>query len=215
MISEDEQAKLRFELANANLQSISRAQGIYLTTLLTYICLVWATYLTGTGEAHVVGLELKMQAVWQVTPFITMVLILAVIGTLNASLVAWAEANDAGSALFGSRFRSLFEIDTHKNVIDYITLLQIHPRGPTQRPHEPHRKQQSFFTRLPHLTFPILFLIILLTSYWAVYQSWRGSCTFVAIGAICSAVQTVFSMRPMWRWIKRFSGASQDDDVYN
>ncbi len=51
MISEDEKARLRFELANANLQSVSRAQGIYLTALLIYICFVWAMHLTRSGEA--------------------------------------------------------------------------------------------------------------------------------------------------------------------
>src|ERR1700722_19079927 len=79
MISEEERAKLRFELANANLQSVSRAQGLYLTTLLVYICLVWAMFLTGTATFHLESLELKMDAVWKLTPFVTMVLTLAVV----------------------------------------------------------------------------------------------------------------------------------------
>ena len=41
MLSENEKAKLRFELANSNLQSIGRAQGIYFTALLVYVCLFW------------------------------------------------------------------------------------------------------------------------------------------------------------------------------
>ena len=75
MISDDEKAKLRFELANANLQSVSRAQGVYLTALLIYMCFVWATYLTRSGEAltlHLTWLELKMDAVWKITPFVTL-----------------------------------------------------------------------------------------------------------------------------------------------
>src|SRR6266851_6990582 len=129
---DDDKAKSRFELANANLQSVSRAQGIYLTALLVYMCFVWATYLTRSGEAltlHLAWLELRMDAVWKITPFITMVLTLAVAGTLNATVLAYAETNDAGKALFGSQFTSLFEVDTHKNVIDYLALLQILPWG--------------------------------------------------------------------------------------
>src|SRR5713101_1022638 len=96
---DDEKAKLRFELANTNLQSVSRAQGIYLTALLVYIGFVWAMYLTRSGEAltlHFTWLELKMDAVWNITPFITMVLTLAVAGTLNATVLAYAQLNDAG-----------------------------------------------------------------------------------------------------------------------
>ena len=89
MASDDDKVKLRFDLANANLQSISRAQGLYLTTLLIYICFVWAMYLTKSGEAitlHLAWLELKMDGVWKITPFITMVLTLAVVGTINATV---------------------------------------------------------------------------------------------------------------------------------
>jgi len=57
MMSDDDRAKLRFELANANLQSVSRAQGLYLTTLLVYICLIWAMFLTGTATIHLESLN--------------------------------------------------------------------------------------------------------------------------------------------------------------
>lgn len=129
MISEDEKAKLRFELANANLQSVSRAQGIYLTTLLIYICYVWAMYLTQAGTLQLSLLQLKIDAVWKVTPFITMVLTLAVVGTLNATIHAYGELKAAGTDLFGSPVGTLFQVDTHKNVIDYLALLQILPLG--------------------------------------------------------------------------------------
>jgi hypothetical protein len=45
MLPGDKKAKLTFELADANVQSIGRAQGVYVTALLTYICLVWALFL--------------------------------------------------------------------------------------------------------------------------------------------------------------------------
>jgi hypothetical protein len=218
MISEDEQAKLRFELANANLQSVSRAQGIYLTALLIYICFVWAMYLTRSGEAltlRLAWLELRMDAVWKITPFITMVLTLAVAGTLNATVLAYAEVNDAGKALFGSRFGSLFEVDTHKNVIDYLALLQIFPWGRTRKLNESAR--QPILGRLRHLIFPALFLLSLGTSAWSVYQASYGPSprVFMLIGGICLGFQILFSMRPMYRWFGRLFGAKQTDDVYN
>jgi hypothetical protein len=218
MISEDEKAKLRFELTNANLQSVSRAQGIHLTALLVYICFVWAMYLTQTGEAlilHVAGLELKMDAVWKITPFVTMVLTLAVVGTLNATVLAYTEINEAGKTLFGSQFGSLFEVDTHKNVTDYLALLQVLPWGKTRKQNE--SAPQPFLARLRHLIFPILFLVSFGTSGWAVYQASYGlkPGVFWVIGLICLALQVLFSIRPMYRWFRRLFGAKRNDDVYN
>jgi len=218
MVSDDDKAKLRFELANANLQSVSRAQGIYLTALLIYMCFVWATYLSRSGEAltlHLAWLELRMDAVWKITPFVTMMLTLAVAGTLNATVLAYAEVNDAGKGLFGSQFTSLFEVDTHKNVIDYLALLQILPWGKTRKPNESTR--QPILIRLHHLIMPVLFMLSLLTSYWAVYQAFYGPRPriFMVIGGICSSLQTLFSVRPMWRWLGRLFGGKQTNDVYN
>ena len=142
-------------------------------------------------------------------------LTLAVAGTLNATVLAYAEANDAGEALFGSQFKSLFEVDTHKNVIDYLALLQILPWGKTQKPNESAR--QPLLIRLRHLIMPVLFSLSLLTSYWAVYEAFHAPKprVFMGIGGICAALQTLFSVRPMWRWFRRLFGAKQSDDVYN
>lgn len=52
--------------------------------MLIYICFVWATYLTRSGEAlmlHFTWLEPKMDAVWKITPLVTMVLTGAVART--------------------------------------------------------------------------------------------------------------------------------------
>ncbi len=156
-----------------------------------------------------------MDAVWKLTPFITIVLTLAVAGTLNATVLAYAEVNDAGTALFGSRFRSLFDVDTHKNVIDYLALLQILPWGKTRKQDQSAR--QPISQRLRHLIFPILFLLSLLTSGWAVRQASYGQRprVFMVIGAICLGFQALFSIRPMYRWFARFFGARQTHDVYN
>jgi hypothetical protein len=215
MASDDDKAKLRFELANANFQSVSRAQGLYLTTLLVYLCLVWAMFLGEAGTLHLAGLELKMDAVWKITPFVTMVLTLAVVGTLNAALSAYADLKDAGGDLFGSHFWAMFKVDTHKNVIDYLALLQILPWGKTRKPTDSHGSQ-PILLRLHHLIFPSLFGLSLFTSYRAVRQaSLSPNRAFLAFGWICFGLQSLFSVRPMWRWFSRLLGADQTDDAYN
>jgi len=216
MVSDDDKAKLRFELANANFQSVSRAQGLYLTALLVYICLVWAMFLGDVSALHLEGLDLKMEAVWKITPFVTMVLMLAVIGTLNAALTAYTEVKESGSALFGASFGSMFRIDTHKNVIDYLDVLQIVPWGKTRKPGDSHGNQ-PLWQRLHHLIFPILFGMIWFTSYWGIHQASFSAKPggFLVLGWACLGLQTLFSARPMYRWLRRLFGASQNDDVYN
>jgi hypothetical protein len=219
MPTEDEKVKLRFELANANLQSISRAQGLYLGTLLVYMCIVWAKHLTGSegpDKLHFEWIELNMAAVWAITPFVTMVLTLAIVGTLNSMISAYADVQDAGGILFGSDFGSLFDVDTHKNVIDYLDRLQIFPWGKTRKPKESHGKQ-PLWLRSHHLIFPVLFAMSLATSWYAAHRSsFSPRPTFFwTLDWVCFAVQALFSVRPLYRWIRRFAGAKKTDDVYH
>jgi hypothetical protein len=68
-----------------------------------------------------------VDAVWKITPFITIVLTLAIAGTLNAAMLAYAELQEASSKLFGAERESLFRVDTYKNAVEYLALLQIIP----------------------------------------------------------------------------------------
>jgi len=120
MISDEDRAKLRFDLAIKNLQSVGRAQAIYVTTLLIYICLTWMMLFSNnkTFSFHLGWLDLQPDDVWKVTPVVTLVLTLALIGTLNAALIAYKEVKSAGSDVFGATFDSMFQVDNHKNLID-------------------------------------------------------------------------------------------------
>ncbi len=97
MISHEERAKLSFDLANANLQSIGRAQGLYVSALLTYICLVWGIFFVGSNEVsiHLGWVDLKVDGVWRITPFVLMVLTLAYIGTVTAATPAYTYLREA------------------------------------------------------------------------------------------------------------------------
>src|SRR5215469_2284144 len=97
MLSDAERTKLKFDLANTNLQSIGRAQGIYATALLTYICLVWANFFAGSGDmsVHVGWFDLKVEGIWKITPFVILILTLAYIGTLTAAVPALAQLREA------------------------------------------------------------------------------------------------------------------------
>lgn len=219
MITEDEKAKLRFELANANLQSIGRAQGLYVTALLTYICLVWGLFFVGSNEVsvHLGWVDLKVDGVWRVTPFVLLVLTLAYIGTVTAATPAFVQLREAEKELFGSQDQSFFGFDTHKNIVDYIALLQIWPRGKTRKPTDDGGKE-TFSRRLHHLILPALLLGSAFTSYWAVHElsklesSDRAALIF---GWCCLGLQVAYSLRPLRRFLWRFFGAKRTSDVYN
>ena len=48
----------------------------------------------------------RMEAIWKITPFITMVLTLAVVSLRNATVLAYGGITDARELLFGSKFKS-------------------------------------------------------------------------------------------------------------
>jgi hypothetical protein len=220
MLPDVEKAKLKFELANANAQSIGRAQGLYVSALLTYICLVWALFFAGTGEVsiHLGWLDLKVDGIWRITPFVTLVLTLAYIGTVTAMMPALANLREAEKELFGSEEHSIFEIDTHKNLLDYLAILQLNPFGKTRKPKD-DVAVESFLGRVPSLILPTLFSGSAFTSYWAIRElsklgppSLSGALIF---GWSCFGLQMAFSLRPMSRFVWRFFGARGTSDVYH
>lgn len=219
MISEDEKAKLRFELANENLQSIGRAQGLYVTALLTYICLFWALFFVGSSELsiHLGWLDVRVGGLWGITPFVLLILTLAYIGTVTAARPAFAKLREAEKQLFGSQDQSFFGFDTHKNLIDYIALLQFWPWGKTHEPTD-DAQVKPMRRRLPHLILPVLFLGSAFTSYWAIHESsklWQSHRAAVIFGWCCLGLQSAFSLRQMRRFLWRFFGAKQTSDVYD
>jgi hypothetical protein len=219
MISDDEKAKLRFELANANLQSIGRAQGLYVTALLTYICIVWGLFFVGSNEVsvHLGWVDLKVDGVWRITPFVLLVLTLAYIGTVTAGTPAFAHLRETEKELFGSQDQSFFGFDTHKNIVDYLALLQLWPKGETRKPTD-DCGTESVSRRLHHLILPALFLWSAFTSYWAIHELAKlGPLHRAALifGRCCLGLQVAYSLRPLRRYLWRFFGAKRTSDVYN
>jgi len=219
-MTDDDKAKLRFDLANANLQGISRAQGLYVTTLLLYICLVWSLVLVGPGGQaviHIGLLDLNADGVWKITPFVILVLTLAYIGTVTAATPAVKALRAAEKELFGAQHHSFFALDTHKNVVDYFAILQLLPWGKTGTPTD-DGGPKPWSHRLHHLILPSIFIGSAVTSYAAVQRlSALESADRAALifGWSCFVAQVAYSVRPTWRFLWRVSGVDRTHDVYN
>lgn len=218
MFSEEERARLRFDLANANVQSIGRAQGRYATALLIYNCLVWGfPFIGGKGAVfHLDGLDLSVDGLWNITPFVMLVLVLVYIGSLTAFGPALTQLRETEKKLFGSENWPLASIDTHKNIIDYLACLQIRPWGKTSKPTDD--VPNHWWQRLYHLILPIVFFGSAFTAYWAIHRQYTfGSSNSAALtfDYSCLGAQILFSGRPVWRCTARFFGAKSTSNVYH
>jgi hypothetical protein len=213
-----DKAKLRFELAIKNLDSIGRAQTIYVTSLLIYQCLVWIMFFPASHVTlvHFAWLELNKENVWPATPVIILVLKLALIGNLNATLSAYREVRKSGSDIFGIDFGTFFAVDAHKNLIDYFALLQVPPWSTTRVPSD-STDTDPWWRRLHNLLYPGLFTVCLFTSYWAVHEMTvsGGPKWPRLLGWTCFGLQSLFSLRPLTRWFGRLFGARRESFVWN
>lgn len=217
-MTDDEKAKLRFELANENVQSISQAQAKYVTALLTYIAIVWALFFLGGETAiDVMGLHVGVTGVWTITPFVTMILTLAYIGSVTAAIPAVAELQEAAKGVFSEKTHSLFELDTHKNIVDYLARLQMWPFSKTRTPAD-DSKPKPLWRRLHQLILPAIFVASALTSCWALYLLQGGKTTdylALRLGQGSLIVQVLYSLRPVFRNVWRMFGASPSSNVYH
>jgi len=204
-----------FDLAYQNVQSISKAQRFYLSALLVYLCAVWGWYFVGGREnvsLEVVGITLKTGGLWVITPALTTLLTLALIGSVNAAGPAWVrlkQATAGDSILSDLRCGLVFyEIDTHKNVFDYFTFLRVHPeRPPNQDPRRPFEPR--------HFLYPLLYAASIWTTWTAISKTYVAADSsgelgrptrFLVYGVICLFLQAIFAVRPWYRAICRFLG---------
>ncbi len=208
--SDDSSSWKLFELAYENLQSISKAQRFYLSLLLVYLCAVWGWYFVGGGEAvtiQVVGITLKTGGLWIITPAVTTLLALALIGAVNAAGPAWKRLQKAAAQTSLPELRRglvFYQLDTHKNIFDYFTFLRIHPE---EVPREEPRPR--FDVR--HFLYPLLFAASIWTTWTAITKVYDlGELfhhqRFLVYGASCLLFQGAYSIRPWYRAICRFLG---------
>jgi len=213
----DESNRVAFDLAHANLQSITRAQRFYLSSLLVYLCLVWGWFFVGSGETvtiQMLGATIKTSGFWKITPLVTTLLTLGLIGSINAAGPAWRRLRETlwYLGIASSEPRVVFhQLDTHKNIFDYFTYLRLHPEKPAQG-----MRSARFDFR--HFLYPSLYAASIYTTYRATREAftfgdrWLHS-GFQIYALVCLGFQIAYSVRPFWRAFCRFLGL-RTDKVY-
>jgi hypothetical protein len=206
----DTGAKLAFDLAYSNLQSISRAQRLYLTALLLYLCLVWGWFFVGNREAvslQLLGVMLRTEGFWTITPLVTTLLTLALIGSINAAGPVWKRLREAFSKVGIPAPECsvvFYQLDTDKNIFDYFTFLKLHPE---KLPREERRARFDLW----HFLYPSLFAASIYTNYrawmeaYGIGEAWHHL-GFQTYALVCLFLQTAYAVRPFYRATCRFLG---------
>lgn len=204
-----------FDLAHENLKSIGKAQHFYLSTLFVYLCVVWGWHFASSESAvpvQVFGITLKTNGLWVITPGVTTALCLGLIGAVNAAGPAWRRLREHSAQLNLnlSRGVTFYELDTYKNLFDYLAYLRLNPKGSLIE-----QSGQKFY--LWHFLYPSLYVASIYTSYRAAIEVW-GLCgltghplALLYVG-VCVSLQVAYSIRPWWRAFERFYVGRLPDD---
>jgi hypothetical protein len=202
------------DLLRTGLQAVSKAQKIYVHTLLIYLFLVWGWQsISATGEVtiQVLGLSIRATGFWPITPLVITVLNLALVGSMNAIGPVWERLSDAlkqaGKELYWT------DLDTNKNVLDYFAFLKIHPEKPVQ-PKLPIPKPEQFRRfKLGGLLYPSLIAWGIYTTFFSLSRLPKTR-AYVIYVLGCFGIQLLFSIRVFWKALCRFWGFRIEKTIY-
>ncbi len=195
-----------FDLHYANLQAISKAQKVHLTTLMGYLGVVWGWYTVGDPASitiQMLGVTIQARGFWVVTPLVVAFFSLALIGSINAAGPARKKLDAALKKLGLEKEFEFYDLDTHKNVFDYFTFLWLHP------------EKTLAFTPFRHFLYITPVLIGILTTCFAMRRpQLSGILWFRLYAGTCLGFQIAYSVRPFWRASCRFLGIRKDRTTY-
>src|SRR5258708_15725549 len=109
----------------SSLQAVRRAQKYYLAFLLALLAFVWVSYWgkPKAGPVSLFGMPLSDNTLLGVTPGISTILLLGLMGCLRAVEPALQRFSHAWMNAGGTVELNLEEIDNHRNWVDYSIFL--------------------------------------------------------------------------------------------
>jgi hypothetical protein len=200
-----------FDLHYANLQAIAKAQKVHLTTLMVYLGVVWGWYIVGEASSitiQMLGVAIKAKGFWIVTPLIVTFFSLAVIGSVNAAGPARKKLDAALKNLGMEKEFEFYDLDTHKNVLDYFTYLRLHP--------------EKTLSEVQHQRFQIWHFLYVTPMLVGIYTTWfamrrpelSGILWFRLYAGTGLILQAACCVRPFWRALCRFLGIRKDKTTH-
>ena len=132
----------KFDVHRASLGAVAKAQGRFVAGLLTFLAVLWGWNYARPTEFRVefLGATVQANALWTIAPAVLTVLVLSLIGAMNAAGPVWKRLLDCADKLHVVFFSS--DLDPHKNLIDFFVLLKIWPEGPAEPYHIPDEHER-------------------------------------------------------------------------
>src|SRR4051812_33376650 len=190
------------------LNAIGRTQSRYLQGLVAAIATLWAWQIlkpTATKFTFF-GIDLPTTFIWVVAPALLTWLNLTLIGTINTMGPINARIDRATK---GMKERIWFsDLDTNKNVVDYLGYLRIRPLVEI----EPHNSPQYKDRSITHFLYPCVILGSVLTTLAADYPGSSRWFTVSVFGA--AAIQVMFGFRICFRAVCRFLGVKREQTAF-
>jgi len=200
-----------FDLHYANLQSIGKAQKVHLTTLIVYLGGVWGWYIVGEGTSvtiQMLGLTVKAKGFWAITPLIVTFFSLALIGSVNAAGPVRKKLDTALKKVGMEEAFEFYDLDMHKNVLDYFTYLRLRPEKSLSESGHQRFQIKHFFYITP-------LLLGIYTTWFAMRRpELSGMLWFWLYARTCLILQIAYCFRPFWRALCRFLGIRKDKTNY-
>lgn len=113
------------------LQAIRRAQKLYFASVLAWLGLVWVFYWNrpAGSPANLLGMPLSDKSMLGITPALTTILLLALVGSLRATPPAVQLFKETWKTAGGPGKLELETIDSHQNWVDYARFIWARPLG--------------------------------------------------------------------------------------
>ena len=184
------------------MSAVGKAQGRYVALLLSFTTVLWGWNLMQPQGLVVQlwGVTIQPSGLWTIAPAFLTIVSLALIGTMNAMGPVWKRLCDKAEQLRVKVFWS--DLDTNRNIIDYLVFLRVNPEGsaePTEPPSDPTRKFDPYV-----FSYPLVLAFATITTACADYPGASKGLRIYIYG--CASIQALYSFRIWYRAICRFFG---------
>ncbi len=195
-----------FEIHKSSMAAVGKSQARFVSGLLGFLAILWGWhFMRPEGMAlQFLGVSINPSGLWTIAPAVLTIVSLALIGSMNVMGTVWRRLDMAASKLGQPFFWG--DLDTNKNILDYLTYLKIWPEGPveaTSPPVDITRKWSLYV-----FSYPLALALATVTTFMADHPGARYQ--FKAYVYTCGFLQILFSSRIWYRALCRFLGVRRE-----
>jgi hypothetical protein len=197
----------KFDILLASFQNVGKWQSSLVNKLIGFLCLVWVVdilHKSGGITVSILGASIQISGFWQVVPIITFLLSLGLIGSINLIHHSWRRLDLMVTQLFADKL-FFVELDSNKNILDYIALLTLRLKKPVLPDTIANGMVDDQRWNLSLWLYPLLLLFSIYTTSFTVRRVDWSPASFSLI-LVSTVAQAVFAVPFIWRKACLFVG---------